>query len=168
MSDEDLIFSRIAPTFLDRTSDNPDERGRYMEADPKAGLPEARWDAYRRIYARNGIKLGILRNASRDAFIMVDSVGILNRGHVTGYLYCSPTGPAKSFRFQPCILGQEKGEHKYDPAARHEGYSFQKLGRACSPQRSRIPRPSAFPAAPVWVSLNTVTILRNGALRQIT
>jgi hypothetical protein len=62
MSDEDLIFSRIAPTFLDRASDTPDERGRYTDDDPKAVLPEARWDAYRRIYARHGIKLGILRN----------------------------------------------------------------------------------------------------------
>lgn len=42
MSDEDLTFSRIAPTFLDRTPDNPHEFGRYMADDPKAGLARSR------------------------------------------------------------------------------------------------------------------------------
>lgn len=127
MSDEDLAFSRIAPDFLYRTSENPSETGVHMVGDPKAGLPRNRWDAYRKIYSRNGIKLGIQRDLSRDAFIMVDSVGLLNRGHTSGYLYCSSTGPINGFRFQPCILGQEKGERRYDPKTREEGYSYRKL-----------------------------------------
>ena len=79
MSDEDSTFSRIAPGFLDRVTDGTSGYGRYMRGDPKAGLPEPRWSAYRAIYKRNGIKLGIQRDASRDAFIMVDSFGILER-----------------------------------------------------------------------------------------
>ena len=127
MSDEDASFSRIAPDFLDRTADNPNEPGRYMANDPKAGLPPTRWDAYRKIYSRNGIKLGIQRDAGRDAFIMVDSVGILERGHVSGYLHCAPSAPPDAYRFYPCMHHQERGERKYDPNSRMEGYSFQEL-----------------------------------------
>ena len=128
MSDEDANFSRIASDFLDRTSDNSNEiGGRYMKDDPKSELRQHRWDAYRKIYARNGIKLGIQRNASHDAFIMVDSVGLLNRGHTSGYLYCAPTAPTDAYRFQPCMQHQEKGGRKYDPETSEEGYSFQKL-----------------------------------------
>lgn len=127
MSDEDLTFSRIAPTFLDRTPDNPHKFGRYMADDPKAGLARSRWDVYRTIYNRNGIRLGVQRDASNDAFIMVDSVGLLNRGHVSGYLYCAPTAEPSARRFYPCMLHQERGERKYDPRTRDEGYSFRKL-----------------------------------------
>jgi hypothetical protein len=127
MSDEDVTFSRIAPDFLDRTIDNPNEFGRYMRNDPKAGLPPSRWDAYRKIYTQAGVKLGIQRDNSRDAFIMVDSVGLLNRGHTTGYLHCAPTAPPSAFRFYPCMLHQDNGARKYDPNTRDEGYSFQKL-----------------------------------------
>ena len=128
MSDEDVDFSRIAPDFLDRTAENPsDIVGRYMNGDPKAGLPQARWDAYRKIYARDGIKLGIQRNASHDAFIMVDSVGLLNRGHISGYLHCAPTAPTDGYRFYACMQHQDKGEWKFNSDPREEGYSFQKL-----------------------------------------
>jgi hypothetical protein len=126
MSDEDANFSRIAPDFLDRNM-GPNGFGRYAEDDPKAGLPRLRWDAYRKIYSRNGIRLGIQRDASRDVFIMVDSVGLLNRGHVSGYLYCAPGAPPDFNRYYPCMSHQEKGKREYDPESRDEGYSFQKL-----------------------------------------
>jgi hypothetical protein len=88
MSDQDVKFSRIAPDFLDRTPDSSNTSGRYSENDPRAGLPGLRWDAYRKIYSRNGINLGIQRDPSLDAFIMVDSVGLLNRGHTDeGYSF---------------------------------------------------------------------------------
>ena len=127
MSDEDSTFSRIAPGFLDRVTDGTSGYGRYMRGDPKAGLPEPRWSAYRAIYKRNGIKLGIQRDASRDAFIMVDSFGILSNGHTSGYLYCVPNPPANSYRFDPCVLHQDKSEREYSSNPQREGYSFQKL-----------------------------------------
>lgn len=126
MSDEDANFSRIAPDFLDRDIGS-NRFGRYSEDDPKAGLPRLRWDAYRKIYSRNGIKLGIQRDAGRDAFIMVDSVGLLNRGHASGYLYCALGVPTNLSRYYPCILRQERGKREYNPDTREEGYSFQKL-----------------------------------------
>jgi hypothetical protein len=127
MSDEDVNFSRIAPDFLDRTPDEPNGLGRYMANDPKAGLSKSRWDSYRKIYSRNGIKLGIQRDAARDAFIMVDSVGFLDQGHITGYLHCAPSAPAYAYRYEPCTLQQEKGERQVDGDSGQEGYSFQKL-----------------------------------------
>jgi hypothetical protein len=133
MSNEDVHFSRIAPDFLDRDSKSGDQPsdthpvfGRYMKGDPKAGLSEERWKAYRKIYSRNGIKLGVQRDLAGDAFIMVDSVGFLDRGHATGYLHCAQT-TNNTYRFEPCTLHREKGEHKYDPNTHEEGYSFQRI-----------------------------------------
>lgn len=128
MSDEDMNFYRIAPDFLDRVPDDPNEvGGRYMASDPKAGLPKARWDAYRKIYARNGIRLGIERNRVHDAFIMVGSVGMLGRGHTSGYLHCAPSAPVDSYHFYPCVSHEERGERKSDRGSLEEGYSFQRL-----------------------------------------
>jgi hypothetical protein len=127
MSDDDANFSRIAPDFVDGTPDPPNVIGRHMADDPNAGLPKARWDAYRKIYARNDIKLGIQRNDAHDAFIMVDSVGILDSGYTTGYLHCAPGTSAAGYRFEPCVLRQESGKRDYDPKGVSEAYSFQKL-----------------------------------------
>jgi len=127
MSKEDAHYSRIAPTFVDRDqgSDGP---GRYMDGDPKAGLAKSRWDEYRAIYKLNDIKLGVQRDEGEDFFIMADSVGLLNRGHSTGYLFCvQQKDEAKKYRFQPCRQDQNEGSHQFDPNTREEGYSFRRL-----------------------------------------
>ena len=127
MSDEDTHYSRIAPTFVDRDQSS-DQPGRYMEGDPKAGLAKSRWDEYRALYKQNGVKLGVQRDEGGDSFIMVDSVGLLNRGHSTGYLFCAPQKDAeKKYRFQPCLQNQNEGSHQFDPNTREEGYSFRRL-----------------------------------------
>jgi hypothetical protein len=128
MSDEDGTFSRIAPTFVDRAPDTADGFGRFMDGDPKAGLPQPRWKAYRTLFSRNGIELGIQRDKWGDAFIMVDSVGLLNRGHASGYLHCRPTDEANDDRFEPCVLRTESGRRNYDPQNGGEAYSFQRIG----------------------------------------
>jgi hypothetical protein len=127
MSDEDSRFWRIAPGWVVRIADDPIRSEQFMENDPKAGLPKARWAAYREIFGRNGIKLGIQRNKQRDAFIMVDSIGLLNRGHTSGYVRCSSTVSPGSDRFYPCILRQDTGKREYSPETSQEGFSFQKL-----------------------------------------
>jgi hypothetical protein len=127
MSNEDSKFSRIAPGFLDQVTDGTSGYGRYMHGDPKAGLPEPRWSEYLEIYKRDGITDGVERDTSGDAFIMVDSIGLLNRGHTTGYLYCVPNQPSSFARFDPCVLHQDKGEREFNSNPRQEGYSFQKL-----------------------------------------
>jgi hypothetical protein len=130
MSDEDPRFWRIAPSWVDRTTDDPVGFEQFMENDPKAGLSKARWDTYREIFDRNGIKLGIQRNKQQDAFIMVDSIGLLNRGHVSGYVKCSSIISQDPDRFYPCILRQDNGKREYIPDPSREGYSFQKLDDA--------------------------------------
>jgi hypothetical protein len=127
MSDEDPLFWRIASDFLWREAKDSTVAGEFMAGDPNAGLSKSRWDQYRNIYRRNGIKLGISRNKEHDAFIMVDSIGILNDGHTTGYLYCSADQSKSTDRFEPCTLHQDNGEHTFNPKTRDEGYSFKRL-----------------------------------------
>jgi hypothetical protein len=127
MSDEDTQFPRIAPDFLWREAKGSMKGGEFMGGDPNAGLVKPRWDQYRNIYRRNGIKLGILRNKERDVFIMVDSIGLLNRGHTTGYLYCSTDTSNDAGRFEPCQLHQDQGERRFNPDKREEAYAFQRL-----------------------------------------
>jgi hypothetical protein len=127
MSDEDMHDSRIAPDFLWRDAYESTAAGQFYYPDPKSGLTKSRWDQYRVIYGRNGIKLGILRDKERDAFIMIDSIGLLNRGHTTGYLYCSSDSSKDEDRFEPCTLNLERGSRAFDPVKREEAYSFQRL-----------------------------------------
>jgi hypothetical protein len=127
MSNEDANFTRIAPDSLDRIPNGPNDPGRLTKDDPRGGLPEARWDAYRKIYARDGIKVGIERNLLRDAFIMVDSNEVLYSGHVSGYLYCAPSAQTGTYRYPPCTLHLEKEERRHDPADLNKGYAFQRL-----------------------------------------
>jgi len=127
MSDEDSNFWRIASYWGVRATDGPIEFQRVSCCDGKAGLTKARWDAYNTIFSRNGIQLGIQRDKDGDVFVMVDSVGLLNRGHVTGYVRCSRTVSQDSDRYYPCKLGQDTGKQDYNPDTHQEAYSFQKL-----------------------------------------
>jgi len=116
MSNEDRCFSRISLNLISGDRDKPCAR-----------LPKMRWDAYRRIFEHNGIKIGIHRDDSRDAFIVVDSIGIVNRGHMTGYVYWDPSTVVTGYRFDPCVLKGKSGHRQYDPTTRDEAYSFVRL-----------------------------------------
>lgn len=126
MSDADSTFSRIAPGFVYLNFDGPFRRD--VTNDSNAGLPMGRWNSYREIFGRSGVKLGIDRDRSRDIFVMVDSIGLLNRGHVSGYVHCvPPVQPQSEGRFYACTADQQQGERKYNPETRSPGYSFRKL-----------------------------------------
>jgi hypothetical protein len=127
MADDDKEFPRIAPDFLDRSPDVPGGFGRYEANDPNAKLSNARWDAYRNIYSRNDIKLGFQRNSAGDTFIMLDSVGFLDDGHVTGYLHCSSVSQPSLYRFGACTHQDEKVAHSVGNYSGNEKYSFEKL-----------------------------------------
>ena len=117
MSNHDAQLLRIDPNWF-MTRDH-----QYLSYSPDTGITEARWNEYRRLFSENGIAQGIQRDLdSGDAFIIVDSVGILNRGHSNGYLYC---GAGASHRYLPCYSNQSHGEHPYKPG--DEAYSFRKL-----------------------------------------
>lgn len=117
MSDQDAQLIRIDPNWL-MTADH-----QYQSYSPDAGITLERWNEYRRLFARNDITQGIQRDpASRDAFILVKSVGLLNRGTSNGFLYC---GPGPKHRYPPCSLSQAEGEHPYSRGS--EEYSYRKL-----------------------------------------
>lgn len=92
-------------------------------------LPRNRWDEYRNIFARNQIDAGLHNDGAGDVFITVRSIGLLNRGHVRGYLYCSkPHNPKfQGLGYAPCEQDQAEGTHPYDPKTRDEGYSFLRI-----------------------------------------
>ena len=92
----------------------------FLSYDPKAGITEDRWNEYRRIFRRNDITHGIRRyQPSGDAFILVKSEGLLDRGVYNGFLFC---GAGPEHAYPPCSSQQAKGEHPYTEA---EGaYSF--------------------------------------------
>ena len=81
---------------------------------------------FRSLFSRNNITQGIQRVPnSDDAFILVKSEGILNRGISNGYLYC---GTRPVHRYAPCTLSSQSGSHRSDGSGSgDEGYSFIKL-----------------------------------------
>jgi hypothetical protein len=121
MSNEDSHMLRIDPTWLLN-----DTSGQFLQYDPKAGITLERWNDYRRLFSRDGISQGIQREpGSDDAFIIVDSEGLLNRGISNGYLFC---GPRPVHRYAPCTSSASTGSHQFSGVgANDEGYSFIKL-----------------------------------------
>jgi hypothetical protein len=129
MAGEDNEFPRIASDFLYRTGDAPGEIHQYAADDPGAKLPKSRWDAYRKVYARNNIKLGFQRDRAGDNFIMVDSVGFLNNGHTTGYLHCvHQDSNTEFYRFGACMHQDGRAGHSVGKYSGDEKYAFEKLG----------------------------------------
>ncbi|HLW53018.1 MAG TPA: hypothetical protein VKW06_09245 [Candidatus Angelobacter sp.] len=117
MSDHDSQLTRIDPEWL-MTREH-----QFLKCRPETGITQERWDEYRRLFARNDITQGIERDPETgDAFIIVNSVGLLNRGHSNGYLYC---GPGPKHRYPPCLSSQPSGEHPYKRG--DEAFSFRKL-----------------------------------------
>ena len=115
MSDQDPNLSVIDPSWLQLRNGT-----QFLNYDARAGITENRWNEYRRIFRRNDITQGIRRyQPSGDAFILVKSEGLLDRGVSNGFLFCG-VGPEHAY--PPCSSQQAKGEHPYTEA---EGaYSF--------------------------------------------
>jgi hypothetical protein len=117
MSDHDAQLTVIDPSWL-MTRDH-----QFPEYSPDTGITLERWEEYRRLFSRNGITQGIRRDPdTKDAFIIVKSFGLLERGTSAGYLYC---GPGPNHSYPPCSSSQSSGDHPYKPG--DEAYSFVKL-----------------------------------------
>ena len=128
MSNEDKEYGRIAPDWVNRVPVVDKTSGQMDPKAMSAPMPTPRWDAYRALFRRNDIRLGVSRNLLGDIFIMVESEGLLNRGHASGYLYYNPvpsTAPDLGERFEPCTSSKDSEVHPYTGG--QEGYSFQKL-----------------------------------------
>jgi hypothetical protein len=115
MLDQDAQMAVIDPTWLELQGQN------FPSSDKAVGISEARWNEYRRIFRRNGITQGIRRYASGgDAFIIVKSFGMLNRGYSNGYLYCVPGADHNAYL--PCSSKEQRGKQSGT-----DGYEFIKL-----------------------------------------
>lgn len=117
MSNQDSQLSVIDPSWL-MTQDGH----QYLGYDPATRITQERWEAYRRIYGKDGITQGIRRYKEGDAFIIIKSEGILDNGYSNGYLYC---GPGPMHTYPPCSSNQSRGKHPY--SAGSEAYSFIKV-----------------------------------------
>lgn len=119
MSNQDKHLLRIDPTWL-----MDDAHHQYMQYDPASGITLTRWNEYRKLFSRNNITQGIQREpGSDDAFIMVKSEGLLDRGISNGYLFC---GPRPVHRYAPCLNSSARGKHVVTGEA-DEGYEFIRL-----------------------------------------
>jgi hypothetical protein len=117
MSDNDPQLTVIDPAWL-ATRDR-----RYIGYSADTGITQERWEEYRRLFSRNSLTQGVRRNPdTKDAFIIVKSFGLLDRGTSAGFLYC---GPGPNHSYPPCSSSQPFGDHPYKPG--DEGYSFFKL-----------------------------------------
>jgi hypothetical protein len=117
MAERDNQLTRIDPSWL------MTRNRQFLGYSPETGITEERWNEYRQIFKRNGIKQGIQRDPETgDSFFIVDSIGILDRGHSNGFLHC---GPGAKHVYPPCESTLAAGEHPYRPG--DEAYSFQKL-----------------------------------------
>jgi hypothetical protein len=119
MSDQDPQMAVIDPTWLEPAG--PDGIG----SQKAISISEARWDQYRQIFRSAGIAQGIRRYGGPrgDAFIIVKSIGILDNGYSTGYLYCAVR--ATHSWAQVCNSPKDKEAHPYSGG--DEGYQFIKL-----------------------------------------
>jgi hypothetical protein len=119
MAEHDSNLVRIAPTWLG----TKDFRN-FSAGTPGASISLERWERYRQLFKRNHIADGITRDPSTgDTFIIVQAVGILNRGNANGYLHC---GSGRGHAYIPCSSAQARGSHPHVTAG-DEAYSFIRL-----------------------------------------
>ena len=124
MSNLDQQYLRIDPTFI------YSDAGEFMWGDVNSPLAKDRWNQYRGLFSRAHLDQGITRDPGGDVFFMAGSVGLLNRGYSTGYLFCKDPGSPSSqnSRFEPCTLPpQDSGSRIFQAEPRVEAYSFKRL-----------------------------------------
>jgi hypothetical protein len=120
MSDHDAQLIRIAPSWLMTSGQQ------YMEYSAETGITQDRWDEYRHVFARNTIADGLQRDHDTgDIYFIVRAVGIVNRGHSSGYLHC---GPGPSHRYPPCSVLDAFGEHTMASDS-DVNYAFRRIGQ---------------------------------------
>lgn len=123
MSDQDVNFSVIDPGWLMTT-----EPRQYFQAVPSEGMPQQRWEQYRRLFRKVHLSQGLRRDpASGDIFLIVQSFGILDRGYSNGFLHC---GAGPSHLYPACSSIRTSGRHRYSPGpGESPGYVFQRIAK---------------------------------------
>lgn len=127
MSNVDQDYSRIDPTFI---YNNGPKLGDFMWGDASSPLAKARRKQYRALFARAHLDQGINRDADGNVFFIAGSIGLLDAGYSTGYLFCRAPGSASSQNspFEPCALRpQDSGSRTFQSGPPLEGYSFKRV-----------------------------------------
>jgi multisubunit Na+/H+ antiporter MnhC subunit len=130
MSDQDVHFSRIDPTFVNYGYIDGTVGGQAMQGQKGSPLSQDRWNAYRSLFSKIKLSQGFQRDSDGNVYFLSGSFGLLNRGHSTGYLFCRDPGAASSISspFEPCTLShQDSGSQSYGTEPRREAYSFIKV-----------------------------------------
>jgi len=130
MSNQDVHFSRIDPTFINYGGIDGTPGGQSSPGSSDSPLAVDRWAAYRALFLKAKLDQGFTRDADGNVYFMAGSVGLLNNGHTTGYLYCREPGSSasQSSAFQPCMsVTSNHGSQDYSDNPRREAYSFQKV-----------------------------------------
>ena len=130
MSNQDVRFSRIDPTFVNYGEIDGTPGGQSSLGSSHSPLAADRWAAYRVLFLKAKLDQGFSHDADGNVYFMAGSVGILSDGHTTGYLYCrEPGSPAsQSSWYQPCASATtDHGSQTYSDNPRREAYSFQKV-----------------------------------------
>lgn len=106
MSNVDTHYSRIDPTFINYGDIDGTTGGQSMWGDASSPLPPDRWKRYRQLFSVAHLDQGMARDADGNVFFMAGSVGLLDAGYSTGYLFCrAPGSPSsRNSRFEPCTL----------------------------------------------------------------
>jgi hypothetical protein len=130
MSDQDKYFFRIDPTFLDYDYTQGKMDGKAVVGEDAAKMPPARLQTYRTLFEKAKLDQGFQRQLDGDIYFMAGSVGLLDRGHTTGYLYCREAGSvaSQSSGYEPCKSATiDHGSQAFSDNPRREAYSFQKV-----------------------------------------
>jgi hypothetical protein len=130
MSDQDKYFFRIDPTFLDYDYTQGKMDGKAVVGEEAAKMSDARLKTYRDLFAKANLSQGFVRDLDGNVYFMAGSVGILNRGHTTGYLFCREPGSAASERsgYPACMTATKTTDSQtYSNNPRREAYSYKKI-----------------------------------------
>jgi len=130
MSNQDTHFSRIDPTFVNYGYIDGTPYGQALQGQGNSPLPDERWNSYRSLFKKIKLQQGLERDADGNVYFRSGAVGLLNRGHSTGYLYCRDAGSNSSQKssFEPCTLShRDSGSQSFSMEPRGEAYSFMKV-----------------------------------------
>ena len=130
MSDQDKYFFRIDPTFLDYDYTQGKMDGNAVVGEDAAKMAPARLQAYRSLFAQAQLDQGFQRQLDGDMYFMAGSIGILENGYTTGYLYCRDPGSvaSQSSGYELCRSATtDHGSQNNSITPPRQAYSFQKV-----------------------------------------
>jgi hypothetical protein len=121
---QDSKMTRIASDFL-WTQDSV----AWPRPQSEWGIPEQRWEQYRKIFDQDGFKGGTSRDPeSGDVEVIVWARGIVPAGVSLSYLYCGPHQEKSTDPEPPCVEKKDSGSGTYGSSSSLR-YSYKKIAK---------------------------------------